>query len=56
MKVLLKKKKKKGISIMQNVRRDYLTIEEIRIQHIKSNYWVFFKDPWTIKLASRINL
>ena len=37
-KVLLQKKKKKDINIIWNVRRSYLTIEEIIILHIKSNY------------------
>ena len=30
-------------------------MEEIIIQQIKSNYLVFFKDPRTISLVSRVN-
>ena len=53
-KILLQKKKKKD-NVISNVRRSYLTIAEIIIQHKKSNYWIFFKDPRAIRLVSRLN-
>ena len=37
-KILLKKKKKKGVSIIKNVSESYLSIEEITIQHIRNNF------------------
>ena len=36
---ILLKKKKKGTSIIRNVSKSYLSIEEIKSYHIKSNYW-----------------
>ena len=49
------RRKKKKDNVISNVRRSYLTIAEIIIQHKKSNYWIFFKDPRAIRLVSRLN-
>ena len=56
-KVLLQKKKKKDINIIWNVRRSYLTIEEIIILHIKSNYQLLglFQRSQDNQIGSRIN-
>ena len=39
-KVLLKNKKKKGVSVIRIANRSYLSIEEIIISHIKNKYSV----------------
>ena len=39
-KMFLKKKKKKGASIIRNVSRSYLSIENIIIYHIEVDDWV----------------
>ena len=42
-KILLKKIKTKIVSIIRNVSRSYLSIEEVIIQHIKSNYLTIYR-------------
>ena len=49
-KVLLEKKKKRGVSIIRNISGSYLSIEEIIIQNIKSIYWT------TSKVTGKSNL